>query len=238
MDLRPRPPATAALPLKDTLRALRLTLRKGRDLLPPLHDELPRPLKDVANTVLHGVDVIGEEVESVTSKAAHELLDTKKQLDEEAMLGARPGGNGASEAAFAEAAYHALSHALGLLGAEGYLVSEVSAAEAYRAAARSGAGKQSRHDQAARLMAAMIDRQVVRRLSSGSDELGGTAARQALFACALWLIAPAGERSGRDEDERLAICVEVASALGPDLDAAGKDVAALSALLDAFAETV
>ncbi|MEM7567932.1 MAG: hypothetical protein AAF321_11945, partial [Pseudomonadota bacterium] len=206
-DLRARP---AALSLKDTLRLLRHSVRRGRGLIDMAPDAIPAPLGSVARGALADFDHIADQVNDFAGRISHRFLDARTlegpwddlTLEQIETLDV-------AEIAFAHAAYRTLSRALRSLGAEDALISELRAAEAFKASIQEAGG--DRFAQTAHLVLAMNAKGVVRGAGEPIAEGSASRAEIATLALALWLVAERDD--GLDgAEELLDACTAMARA--------------------------
>ncbi len=210
--LRARP---AVLSLKDTLRLLRHSVRRGRGLIDTAPDAIPAPLGSVARGVLADFDQIADQVNGFAGRLSHRFLDAHMPEGPwDDLTLAQIETLDAAEMAFAHSAYRTLSRSLRTLGADAALISELRAAEAFKASIQEAEG--DRFKQAAHLVLAMNARGVVR--GAGEPIAKGSASRAeiATLALALWLIADRDDELDGAE-ELLDACTAMARALAPDL---------------------
>lgn len=200
------------LSLKDTLRLLRYSVRRGRSMIDAAPSAIPAPLGAVARGALSDFDQVADRVNDMAGYLSHRFLDAVPDGADDITL-AEIETLDTAEIAFAHAAYRALKRALRHLGADDALVSEVRAAEAFKAAIQARVG--DRIAQAAALALGLIERGAIRG-ASAQVRGGATKAQVATFALALWLLAE------RDDDldgaeELLEACCAMAAALSGDL---------------------
>ncbi len=232
---RLRPPARAALPLKDALKGLRFTLRQGRRLLEPVTARMPGPLDEV----LERVDHLADDAVRVSGRALERLFDLRAQV---ASVPDLPASHTAaqSDARFAQAAGRALEFALARYGADRLMVSETLLARSYQAVA--GQAFQGLEAQAAALMLHMLEHRVIGIVPGtglGLDATDRVVAAMATFAVMLWLLTDRdADAEGQREEDLLAICCDVAQALHSEILVIGEDAAALAALLAHHAEVI
>jgi len=223
-----------SLHLKDALRGIRFGLRVGRDAIPGFHKDFPTPLRELASGFLSGIDQLEGRVESMTSKVVHRFLDFATLTNGALSLGAlRRAPNG--DELFAQAAYHALSHAVVLQGDTAPLVSEVLAARAFRQVRARLSADAPPAAFAAALLLEMQGTDVLRH----APQTGRTIEPQrrvALCGLMFWLLADRPEDD--DENALLAACHEVALALADVLTDAGDDPERLEKLLADYAECI
>lgn len=234
--------SAATLPLKDALRMLRFTMRRGRTLLDKPLSPAPSPISDVARAVLSDFDQIADRVNDVAAGLSHRFLDAGDPGRLRAATLEDIENIGEAEIVFAQAAYRGLTCALRYLGADEGLVSEVRIAEAYKTAIQSDAGDRDRFAIAAALMQEMVRRKVVRDLLSAPTAEDGDLAETALakvsiFALILWFLV---EREGDQDDVEglLLTCCDLAQALEAELDERCEDAERLRALIAAYVDKV
>ncbi|WP_299394234.1 hypothetical protein [Pelagibius sp.] len=236
-------PSAARLPLKDALRMLRFTMKRGRGFLDTPLDPIPSPISDVARSVLRDFDQIADRVNDMAAGLSRRFLDSGggESLSTATLEDIEHIGH--AEIAFAQAAYHGLTRALPHLGASEGLVSEVRSAEAYKAAIQSGAAEKDRFALAAALMQEMVDRGVIRDLLPAAREEEGEPLTEeeleklAIFALILWFLA---ERQDGPEDAEalLLTCCDMAEALKTEVTECLGDAERLRALLSAYADKI
>lgn len=204
-----------ALSLKDTLRLLRHSVKRGRHMLDDAPRAVPAPLSTVARGALADFDQLADHVNEVAARLSHRFLDAAKAGAEwDELTLAQIETLDAAEIAFAHAAYRALKGALRRLGAENAIVSELRAAEAFKAALQKGEG--DRFVQAAHLVIDLIARGAVRGASEPTGTDGAAKAEVANLALVLWLLAERDDDLDGAED-LLDACCAMARALSPDL---------------------
>jgi hypothetical protein len=241
----------ARLPVKDALRSIRFGLKRGRRLLDPMVSSLPGPLGNVASRTLLNVDSIGSGVDRMLSGAAHRLLDHRDERTISDALVLR--ADAQASVVFAQIVYQGLRQALRQLGAGNVLISERSAAEAFRAASRTYDGADDRSALAATLLFALLDAGAVEfaERSAPKPVAGAVAGKKlpigldhdqdvvllALFAVMLWMQIDRGGDS-ETEDELLALSCDVTMALRRSIVSARDDRAKLADLLSHYARAI
>ena len=211
-SLRARP---VTLSLKDTLRMLRHSVRRGRHMVDRAPRAIPAPLSAVARGALADFDQLADHVNDLAGRLSHRFLDAaRSDVDWDGLTLAQIETLDDAEIAFAHAAYRGLRRALRQLGAEDAVVSELRAAEAFKASLRSGEG--DRFAQAAILLVELVARGTVRGAGDPTGPGGAAKSEVASLALVLWLLAE------RDDDldsaeELLDACCAMARALSADL---------------------
>ncbi len=213
--------SAATLPVKDALRMLRFTMKRGRTLLDRPLAPVPSPISEMARTVLRDFDQVADRVNDIAAGLSHRFLDSGDPGRLRAATLEDIENIGEAEIVFAQAAYRGLTCALRYLGANEGLVSEVRIAEAYKTAIQSGAADKDRFAIAAALMQELVQRKVVRDLLSGPGPEGDSLAEAELanvsvFALILWFLVER-ETDQDDVEALLLTCCDVARALEPDL---------------------
>ncbi|NIA68702.1 hypothetical protein HBA54_08870 [Pelagibius litoralis] len=235
-------PSAARLPLKDALRMLRFTVKRGRTLLDKPLAPGPSPISGMARAVLNDFDQIADRVNDVAAGLSRRFLDTDESGRLYSATLADIENIGEAEIVFAQAAYHGLTRALRHLGTTEGLVSEVRMAEAYKAAVQSGAAEKDRFALAAALMQELVKRGVVRDLLSGSTEEGDCLtetdlAKVAIFALILWFLVD--RQDDEDDAEGLLLtCCDMARALKSDLAESLDDAERLQDLIAAYVDKI
>lgn len=239
--------SAATLPLKDALRMLRFTVKRGRSLLDKPLAPVPSPISAVARAALRDFDQLADRVNDVAAGLSHRFLDSGDPGRLRAATLEDIENISEAEIVFAQAAYRGLTCALRHLGANEGLVSEVRIAEAYKTVIQSGVTEGDRFSIAAALMQELVRRKVVRDLISvpgqataGLEAAGLTEAELAkvsIFALILWFLV---EREGDQDDVEalLLTCCDVARALETDLAERCGDVERLRDLFAAYVDKI
>ncbi|WP_425032960.1 hypothetical protein [Pelagibius sp.] len=234
--------SAATLPLKDALRMLRFTVKRGRSLLDKPLAPVPSPISTVARAALRDFDQFADRVNDVAAGLSHRFLDSGDPGRLRAATLEDIENIGEAEIVFAQAAYRGLTCALRHLGANEGLVSEVRIAEAYKTVIQSGATEGDRFSIAAALMQELVQRKVVRDLLSGPDQEAASLteaelAKVSIFALILWFLV---EREGDQDDVEalLLTCCDIARALESDLAERCGDVERLRDLFAAYVDKI
>lgn len=244
--------SAATLPLKDALRMLRFTVKRGRSLLDKPLAPVPSPISAVARAALRDFDQFADRVNDVAAGLSHRFLDSGDPGRLRAATLEDIENIGEAEIVFAQAAYRGLTCALRHLGANEGLVSEVRIAEAYKTVIQSGVTEGDRFSIAAALMQELVQRKVVRDLiPAPTRETGGQEtedreaaglteaelAKVSIFALILWFLV---EREGNQDDVEalLLTCCDVARALEADLAERCGDVGRLRELFAAYVDKI
>lgn len=239
--------SAATLPLKDALRMLRFTVKRGRTLLDKPLAPVPSPISAVARAALRDFDQFADRVNDVAAGLSHRFLDSGDPGRLRAATLEDIENIGEAEIVFAQAAYRGLTCALRHLGANEGLVSEVRIAEAYKTVIQSDVTDRDRFFIAAALMQELVQRKVVRDLISapsqetGDQEAAGLTeaelAKVSIFALILWFLV---EREGDQDDVEalLLTCCDVARALEADLAERCGDIERLRDLFAAYVDKI
>ncbi len=234
--------SAATLPLKDALRMLRFTVKRGRSLLDKPLAPVPSPISTVARAALRDFDQFADRVNDVAAGLSHRFLDSGDPGRLRAATLEDIENIGEAEIVFAQAAYRGLTCALRHLGANEGLVSEVRIAEAYKTVIQSGVTEGDRFSIAAALMQELVQRKVVRDLLSGPDQEAASLteaelAKVSIFALILWFLV---EREGDQDDVEalLLTCCDIARALESDLAERCGDVERLRDLFAAYVDKI
>ena len=209
--LRARP---VALSLKDSLRLLRHSVRRGRHMVDRAPQAIPAPLSAVARGALADFDQLADHVNDLAGRLSHRFLDaTRSDIDWDGLTLAQIETLDDAEIAFAHAAYRGLRRALRRLGAEDAVVSELRAAEAFKTSLQK---LDDRFAQGAILLVELVARGTVRGAGDPTGPGGAARSEVASLALVLWLLAE------RDDDldgaeELLDACCAMAGALSGDL---------------------
>ncbi len=225
-----------ALPARDILRGAYAIVRKASSRLEPLGGRLPSPLRGMA-----------KDMSSVLGDFAQQARDLAYSSGAEMRRGNGDGKDRSAElvdimdrddaaALFAKAFARGLSYGFERLESDRYIVSEVLSANTYRSVARKADAPSDPYDRAARLFVALGKNQAIgvapgTGLGMGPEDAGPVAV--ARFAVLLWMLV---ERDApRDnEDEILAICIDVSVSLEAEIAEAGKDEGRLSSLFSSY----
>ncbi len=211
------------LPVKDALRTLRHTLLRGRTALEAPLDPLPSPLGSVARGVLSDVDSLAGRVSGVAESLTEHFLDSRWRSLPQAATLEDIQHTDEPDIAFAQAAYRVLTRAMHYLGGVEALVSEMRAAEAYRAAERSPLARQDRFGFSAALVAELRRRRVVASVVAAAggqrgDRTDPSVVDVAVFALALWLLTDRDDDGDWEAAESLLqTCCDIAWALRVDV---------------------
>ncbi len=197
---------TPKLPIKDVLRGLRFGLKSGREMLRPLQQDLPGPLRQVAQQLDVAVDSFASDIDTASSNLARRILD-QDSVDGARMLSLmdlirhRHG-----ELLFGQWVYHGLTRAFEVFECAPPLISEVVAVRAFEDVRATVGQATAPPELAADLIVALRDLNAVRMTKAGSELI--PVAHHAVF---LWFLLD--RQPGEDEDALLRISCELAHAL-------------------------
>ncbi|TIX93454.1 hypothetical protein [Rhizobium sp. P44RR-XXIV] len=114
--------------LKDVLRSLRYTLRKGRDTVKETAPRrLPAPASEIALSALGEIEVFARNVDQIACKLAHSVVDDSAEIKSfsDVIASARP------QYEFSIAFYETTKIVLGRLGARRTLINQSAALRAF-----------------------------------------------------------------------------------------------------------
>lgn len=229
-----------ALPARDILRGAYAIVRKATSRLEPLGGRLPSPLRGMAKDMSSALGGFAQQARDLAYSTGAEMRrgngGSKDRSAELAVIMDRDD----AAALFAKTFARGLSYGFERLNSDRYIVSEVLSANTYRSVARKVDAPDDPYERAAQLFLALDRNQAVgiapgTGIGMGPADSGPVAI--ASFAVLLWMLV---ERDApRDnEDEILAICVDVSVSLEQEISEASEDEAELARLFSAYVSAI
>jgi len=228
------------MPARDILRGTYAIVRKTSNRLEPFGGKLPNPLRSMAKEMSSAFGGFAQQARHLAYDTGAEMRRAGgSETDNSAELSEIMDSDDAA-ALFAKTFARGLSYGFERVESDRYIVSEVLSANVYRSVARKADAPTDPFDRAARLFVLLGKHQAVgvapgTGIGMGTEDLGPVAV--ASFAVLLWMLI---ERDAPkdNEDEILALCMDVSVSLEGEILEAGRDENVLSALFASYVSAI